>query len=375
VILVIGDDTIQTTYKKNDLNPVWNESFIFEIDHSQHQLLIQVMDKDTFGQDFEGKAEVNLREDQEIADQKKTIVWRELTDENGNGGRGQIKLQIHWIYSRFRYFDGLAQTWGEALHADKEELERTEGDLAQMEKPFGFLSTLKSLAIYDAEDDKSDEEENDPEKAAAAQLAKDTFKSDSMKQREAAIVGTFENVTDGVARSIGLDGCPWYLLTIIVLWLYIIVTALACYYRADFLNATICVVAFYMVSEPQSVKKWTFRLLVLGVLMSLVFDFAFFMLNDFDLKKVQGGDTSLTITVGYYATVFGFFFKFFVALVFWKDSTDFNRIIKKQQNSVPNRFSQPGGSPTKDTNMHRRGAQVALSEFQRQAEYAERPGI
>lgn len=34
VILSIGDDTIQTTYKKNDLNPVWNESFIFEIDHS-----------------------------------------------------------------------------------------------------------------------------------------------------------------------------------------------------------------------------------------------------------------------------------------------------------------------------------------------------
>lgn len=245
-----------------------------------------------------------------------------------------------------------------------------------MEKPFGFLATLKSLAIYDAEDDKSDDEEDpDSEKAAAAQLAKDTFKSEGMKQREAAIVGTFENVTDGVARSIGLDGCPWYLLTIIVLWLYIVVTALACFYRADFLNATICVVAFYMVSEPHSVKKWTFRLLVLGVLMSLLFDFAFFMLNDFDLKKVQGGDTSLTITVGYYATVFGFFFKFFVALVFWKDSTDFNRIIKKQQNSVPNRFSQPAGSPTKDTNMHRRGAQVALSEFQRQAEYAERPGI
>jgi len=140
------------------------------------------MDKDTFGQDFEGKAEVNLREEQEITEQKKTIVWRELTDENGNGGRGQIKLQIHWIYSRFRYFDGLAQTWGEALHADKEELERTEADLAQMEKPFGFLATLKSLAIYDAEDDKSDDEEDpDSEKAAAAQLAKDTFKSESMK--------------------------------------------------------------------------------------------------------------------------------------------------------------------------------------------------
>ena len=109
--------------------------------------------------------------------------------------------------------------------------------------------------------------------------------------------------------------------------------------------------------------------------MSIAYDVTFFMLNDFDLKKVQGGDSSTTITVGYYATGFGFFFKFFVARVFWKDSTDFNRIIKKQQNSVPNRFSQPMGSPTKDTNIHRRGAAVALSDFERQAEYAERPGI
>jgi len=38
-----------------------------------------------------------------------------------------------------------------------------------MEKPFGFLDTLKNLAIYDAEDDKSDEEEEqNPDKAAAA---------------------------------------------------------------------------------------------------------------------------------------------------------------------------------------------------------------
>lgn len=67
VVLTIGDDTIQTSYKKNDLNPVWNESFIFEISHNDHILDIQVMDKDTFGSDFEGKAYVDLKADEEIA--------------------------------------------------------------------------------------------------------------------------------------------------------------------------------------------------------------------------------------------------------------------------------------------------------------------
>ena len=102
-----------------------------------------------------------------------------------------------------------------------------------------------------------------------------TFKSEAMKQNEATIVGGFENFSDGVARSMGLDGCPWYLLTIIVLWIYIILTLLACFFRADFLNITICVTSFYMVSEPAEVKKWTFRLLVLGVLISLAYDVAF----------------------------------------------------------------------------------------------------
>jgi hypothetical protein len=50
------------------------------------------MDKDTFGSDFEGKTQVNLREDEEISQQKKAIVWRDLVDDQGNSGRGSIKL-------------------------------------------------------------------------------------------------------------------------------------------------------------------------------------------------------------------------------------------------------------------------------------------
>jgi len=124
-----------------------------------------------------------------------------------------------------------------------------------------------------------------------------------------------------------------------VLWIYIIMTMLACFYRSDFLNGTICVVAFYMINEPYEVKKWTFKLLTLGVFISIIYDVLYFMLNDGDLKKVPGGDQSWMITVGYYTTLVTFFFKFIVALVFWKDSIDFNRIIRKQKNDIPNKFA------------------------------------
>jgi len=52
-----------------------------------------------------------------------------------------------------------------------------------MEKPFGFLDTLKNLALHDDEEDKSDVEETG-QNAAAAQAVSETFKSEAVKQRE-----------------------------------------------------------------------------------------------------------------------------------------------------------------------------------------------
>jgi Ca2+-dependent lipid-binding protein len=61
VILQIEDQRIETSFKKSTLNPVWNESFTFEISHGREALFIEVMDKDTFGDDdSEGITELRL---------------------------------------------------------------------------------------------------------------------------------------------------------------------------------------------------------------------------------------------------------------------------------------------------------------------------
>lgn len=63
VILEIENQRIDTTYKKSTLNPVWNESFTFDIASGVQPLYVIVMDKDTFGNDdFEGKCEVDLND-------------------------------------------------------------------------------------------------------------------------------------------------------------------------------------------------------------------------------------------------------------------------------------------------------------------------
>jgi Ca2+-dependent lipid-binding protein len=61
IILQIEDQRIETNYKKSTLNPVWNESFTFEIVHGSEPLQIVVMDKDFYGKDdFEGMCDFSL---------------------------------------------------------------------------------------------------------------------------------------------------------------------------------------------------------------------------------------------------------------------------------------------------------------------------
>jgi hypothetical protein len=49
--------------------------------------------------------------------------------------------------------------------------------------------------------------------------------------------------------------------------------------RPDFLNLTICAVGLYMMFNIDLISKGKFRALVLGILLSLVYDFAWFQLK------------------------------------------------------------------------------------------------
>ncbi len=64
VVLTIEGQRITSNYKKGTVNPVWNESFTFDIDHGREKLKVEVFDKDTFGSDeFEGQCFIDLQQD------------------------------------------------------------------------------------------------------------------------------------------------------------------------------------------------------------------------------------------------------------------------------------------------------------------------
>lgn len=62
--VTIGEVTHRTTVKNSaGKTPIWNEKFIFEIDHINARLLIEVKDKDLTVNDLVGLWEKEMREE------------------------------------------------------------------------------------------------------------------------------------------------------------------------------------------------------------------------------------------------------------------------------------------------------------------------
>ena len=72
---------------------------------------------------------------------------------------------------------------------------------------------------------------------------------------------------------------PWFTLTKILLYIYTALTCLVLFFRPDFINLTICAVAIYMLNNTERIKRITFRMLVLGIFISLLYDIFFFILG------------------------------------------------------------------------------------------------
>lgn len=125
VLLDIEDQLVQSNYRKSTLNPVWNESFTFDITNGNNELKIVIMDKDTFGtDDFQGECYFGL---DNLRDQMKHDVWLDLREKNSDAPtQGRIRLMLQWVYSKVQYFNEYLGKWDETLFKDVEEKEKIE---------------------------------------------------------------------------------------------------------------------------------------------------------------------------------------------------------------------------------------------------------
>ncbi|XP_074269674.1 ADP-ribosylation factor GTPase-activating protein AGD12-like [Silene latifolia] len=62
VLLNLGQQTVQTTVSKSNLNPVWNEELMLSVPQSHGPIKLQVFDYDTFSaDDIMGEAEIDIQ--------------------------------------------------------------------------------------------------------------------------------------------------------------------------------------------------------------------------------------------------------------------------------------------------------------------------
>jgi hypothetical protein len=110
------------------------------------------------------------------------------------------------------------------------------------------------------------------------------------KQHEVQMMRTVDNISTNIANKLGFSYVPWFTLTKVVLGIYSILSCLVLFFRPDMINVTVCTTAIYMLQNTDQIKKWTFRMLVMGIFVSLLYDLFWFMaIQDYASEHPEDG--------------------------------------------------------------------------------------
>uniref|UniRef100_A0A7S3FXC5 Uncharacterized protein n=1 Tax=Strombidium rassoulzadegani TaxID=1082188 RepID=A0A7S3FXC5_9SPIT len=120
----------------------------------------------------------------------------------------------------------------------------------------------------------------------------------------------------------------------VVTGIYMGFTLLISISRPDFLNTSICFLAIYQLSNIDELRKHVFRLLVVGVAISFVYDFAWLNLlwteyeedlaESSELGKVEMGIKQFSLYLSFLSLIF----RVIVFAAYWRASIDFKSIVK-----------------------------------------------
>lgn len=116
------------------------------------------------------------------------------------------------------------------------------------------------------------------------------------------------------------------------------------FYRADFLSLTCCAVGLLVLDNPDLITRATFRRLALCIVLSWIYDLVYLLIiRDGTAEAEADGGTEGTVrAISLLFCYISFFFRIIVALVFWKDSLDFKKIIRGSKAQGQTGFANKG---------------------------------
>jgi hypothetical protein len=136
---------------------------------------------------------------------------------------------------------------------------------------------------------------------------------------------------DVYLRNKGFRQINWARLCFTVTVINTVLNLFAGLYRADFLNITVCAVAIFLLTNPEMVEKTSFRLLVAGTFLSLVYDIVWRCMQDFDAEELADCGLQQSVHIfSYWVLWVMMLIKIVMGFVYWKASLDFAAIIDER---------------------------------------------
>ena len=88
---------------------------------------------------------------------------------------------------------------------------------------------------------------------------------------------------------------PWFQLTVQLIYIYTVLTLFVLFLRPDFLNLTICLTALFMLNNTSVITQGKFKVLVLAVFVSIVYDIVWFYLKHSEYTSKTDGSAEIGI--------------------------------------------------------------------------------
>lgn len=132
----------------------------------------------------------------------------------------------------------------------------------------------------------------------------------------------------------GYQPIKWAKCTFILTFVFLFVTILVHFYKADFVNLTVCTLAFLLLSNADKSNKTHFRLLTAGIVVSMAYDVAWFILKSEELLSKDDGDGGVEETIRKFSltmAIISFILKIVMSFVYWMASMNYADILDERQ--------------------------------------------
>lgn len=204
VVLSYLGQVSKTTIKKTNLNPIWKESFEFDVARGGKSVLeVTVYDYDALSKDdIVGIVDIDMS--QFPPNGVPHDMWFSITDEDKEKS-GDLRLIIQHISHGVHDYKQEKQQISDQLDAKEIELQAVEDMLEMTEKPF---------ALFDIE-----KREKAMEQDVAGTLAP--------RSGERRISDRLHKLT---------EKAPWVTILLFFMFIYTFLTVICCFYRPDFLD-------------------------------------------------------------------------------------------------------------------------------------------